>query len=100
MNRPEIGPYSFLIVFRKTAYSEGSNQQPLHRQLEQVWAERDSLKLRVSEREQALSIASQQAQQLGECWHRLEQHPAIRVVRAAQGIRGRLRRALGMRTPS
>ena len=100
MSRPEIGPYSFLVVFRKTAHSEGDNRQPLHQQLEQVWAERDAWKVRARESERVSAITSQQAQELGERWHRLEQHPVMRAVRAAQRAGGRLGSFLGMKTPS
>jgi len=97
ISRPEIGPYSFLIAFRKTAQLEGDNRQQLHQQLEQTWAERDALKVRVRECDQALSVTNHQAQQLGEQvqqlegrWGRLERHLLIRLVRLAQRALRRL----------
>lgn len=105
MSRPEIGPYSFLAAFRKTAHREEDNWQLLHQQLEQVWAERDALKLRVREREQELSDANRQAQQLeeevrgfGDRWHRMERNPLIRAVRFVQAVPRHLRRVLEKET--
>ncbi len=105
MSRPEIGPYSFLAAFRKTAHREEDNWQQLHQQLEQVWAERDALKLRVREREQALSDANRQAHQLeeevrefGDRWDRLERNPLIRAVRFVHAVPRSLRRILQKET--
>ncbi len=93
MSQPEVGPYSFLIVLRKTAHLGGESGQLLHQQMEQAWAERDAFKLRFREREQALLTANrqvrelrEQVQQMEHRWGRLERHPLIRLARFAQAV--------------